>query len=140
MKTICLRFSDVYAPEAGTIKLHDAVIKKYGFVWYGKFGNKISSKYLSEILANGPVKILLLKAGSTERYWATLEDFSYEEQKVYPSYYRNNLGSAHTWLKITKIEKAPDDIADRCFTSRGNTLTSILKKTMGAYFIIEIKD
>ena len=30
-------------------------------VWYGKTSNKISSKHLKEILANGPVRIILLK-------------------------------------------------------------------------------
>ena len=68
MKTICLRFSDVFAPEQGTIKLHQDVIKKYGFVWYGKTRNKISAKLLQEILTEGPVKIILLKASSNERY------------------------------------------------------------------------
>lgn len=140
MRTICLRFSDAYAPEQGTIKLHQDVIKKSGFVWYGKTSNKISKKYLEEILANGPAKILLLKAGGTERYWATMEEFSYSEQKEHPSYYQNYLSNISTWIKISKIERAPDDIADKCLTSTGKVLSSILKKTFGAYFVIEYKE
>ena len=137
MKTICLRFSDVFAPEQGTIKLHQDVIKKHGFVWYGKTSNKISHKHLKEILSNGPVKIVLLKAGSNERYWAVLENYSYEEQKEHPNYYGQYLSNISTWLKITNIERAPDDVADKCYTSTGKVLSSILKKTFGAYFIVD---
>ena len=39
MKTVALRFSDNYAPEEGMIFLHQQLIDKYGYVWYGKFGN-----------------------------------------------------------------------------------------------------
>ena len=140
MKTICLRFSDAYAPSKGTIQLHQEVIDEKGFVWYGKRSNKINQKYLKEILENGPAKILLLKAGGTERYWATLEDFSYDKQSIHPSYYSEYISDISTWLKITKIERADDNVADKCLTSTGKTLSSILKKTFGAYFVIEYKD
>ena len=84
-----------------------------------------------------PVKIVLLKAGSNERYWAVLENYSYEEQKEHPNYYGQYLSNISTWLKITNIERAPDDVADKCYTSTGKVLSSILKKTFGAYFIVD---
>ena len=41
MKTIALRYSDNYAPEEGMLYHHKQIIEKYGYVWYGKFGNRI---------------------------------------------------------------------------------------------------
>ena len=36
MRTIALRFSNNFAPEAGTIVEHQEIIAELGFVWYGK--------------------------------------------------------------------------------------------------------
>ena len=141
MRTLALRFSDTFAPRGGTIKEHEKIINSRGFVWYGKLGNKISPKIFNEILSSGPVRILMIKASSTERYWATLEEVSYEEKKEHPSYYGWDTLNMKTWLKITKIEKAPDDILEKCIIpSTGNRLSDIYKRSMGSYFNIEIEE
>ena len=44
MKTIALRFADNIAPKDGTIAEHEKIIERYGFVWYGKFGARVSEK------------------------------------------------------------------------------------------------
>ena len=139
MKSLALRFSDNFAPKSGTIEEHKKIINNKGFVWYGKVGNKISTKILDGILANGPVKILLVKSSSPERYWATIEAYSYEKQKDHPAYYEGNIDNMNTWLKITKIEIAEDGILDRCITSSGKKLSEIYKKSMGSYFCIEVQ-
>lgn len=139
MRTICLRFSDAFAPKEGTIRLHQEEIEKNGYVWYGKLGNKISEKVLNEIVKSESKKILLVKSGSTERYWATVVAFDYEYQKEHPSYYTDYM-FMKTWLKITKIEKAPDDIINRCtVASTKKCLADIFKKTMSACFIVDIE-
>ncbi len=139
MKTIALRFSDNFAPKSGTIAEHEKVLAEKGFVWYGKLGNRISPKILSSILTNGPTKILMIKAGSPERYWATLEEYSYEKQNIHPEYYGQEVVNMNTWLKITKFEQAEVDILKRCIIpSTGNRLSDIYKKTMGSYFNIEV--
>ena len=141
MKTIALRFSDNFAPKCGTIAEHQKIISEKGFVWYGKIGNKISPKVTKTILDNGIANILLIKAGSDERYWATVVDCSYEKQKIFPSYYGQEANHMKTWFKITKIENAPSNILEKCIIpSTGNRLSDIYKKSMGAYFIIEIED
>lgn len=44
MKTIALRFADNYAPPEEIIKLHEDLITKFGYVWYGKFVNLLSQE------------------------------------------------------------------------------------------------
>ena len=134
-----LRFSDNFSPKSATIEEHRKIIKSKGYVWYGKVGCKISTKILDEILANGPVKILLVKSSSPERYWATVEQYSYEKQSNYPAYYEDVIDNMNTWLKITKIEEAEEGIVDRCITSTGKKLSEIYKKSMGSYFRIEVE-
>ena len=141
MRTIALRFSDTFAPKTGTIREHNKIIGECGYVWYGKIGSKISPKIFDEILSNGPVKILMIKASSPDRYWATLEDVSYKEQKPHPKYYGIEASYMKTWLKITKIDEAPENILERCFIpSTGNRLSDIYKRSMGAHFNIEVKE
>ena len=139
MRTIALRFSDNFAPKNGTIEEHKKIINSQGYVWYGKLGNKISPKIFDLILANGPVKILLIKASSSERYWATLENVSYEMQSVHPDYYGRDAAYMNTWLKITKIESADNNILEKCIIpSTGSKLSDIYKKSMGSYFNIDV--
>ena len=52
MRTIALRFSNNFAPEIGTIAAHEEVIKKKGYVWYGKLGCRVSKKSVKDILKN----------------------------------------------------------------------------------------
>lgn len=139
VKTIVLRFSDNFAPKSGTIAEHEKIINRSGFVWYGKLGNRISPKVFESILNNGPAKILMIKASSSERYWATLEEVSYERQSLHPEYYGFETTRMNTWLKITKFETAESDILEKCIIlSTGNKLSDIYKKSMGSYFNVEI--
>ena len=61
MKVLALRFSDNYAPEEGTIRLHEELINEYGFVWYGKFGNKIKQSTIDEMMDTEDPKFLMIK-------------------------------------------------------------------------------
>ena len=71
MKTIALRFGEHFSPDCGTIAAHQAVIDKYGYVWYGKMGAPVSSKAQSAVMNNEPPRILLIRSGRAERYWAS---------------------------------------------------------------------
>ena len=137
MKTIALRFSDNFAPKDGTMAEHQKIISTNGYVWYGKLGNKISPKVMHEILKNGPVQIVFIKSGSSDRFLADLIDVSYERQTVHPAYYGNDATFMKTWLKLSNIQKVDNDILDNCsIASTGKKINDILKKTMGSYFII----
>lgn len=142
MKTIALRFSDNYAPKEGMIYLHQQLIDKYGFVWYGKFGNKVAKDFIKKLLDTGEPKILLIKSGGIERYWMHFiaqQDEKPEADKI-PEYYRNNCDDIKCWFKVIKFEKAEKDVLSKCFVlSSGDCLSNASKHSMNPYFKIEYR-
>lgn len=142
MRTIALRFSDNYAPEEGMICLHQQLIDDYGYVWYGKFGNKISKEIITEQLKSNDPKILLIKSGSIERYWmhfAAHQENVPELDKI-PNYYRHNCNDIKCWFKVVRFEKAEKDVLSKCFVlSSGDCLSKSSKHSMNPYFKIEYK-
>lgn len=142
MKTIALRFSDNYAPKEGMIFLHQNIIDNYGFVWYGKFGSKISKDFIEEQLKTKDPKILLIKSGSIERYWVHFTDFqeNIPNLEQIPSYYRNNCKDIKCWFKVIRFEKADKDVLSKCFVlSSGDCLSNASKHSMNPYFKIEYR-
>ena len=140
MKTIALRFSDSFAPHAGTISEHQRVIDYEGYVWYGKLGAAVSEKTCNEILSNDNPKILLIHSGKPFRYWAYVDEISRTcpEYKKIPEYYREKVDRFHTWFRVRKIEKADNHIMSKCFvTSSNSKLSEVSRHSMSPYFIIE---
>lgn len=143
MKTIALRFADNYAPADGTIKLHEDVITKFGYVWYGKFGNSLSQKNIEMLLEMKERKFLLIKSGCQERYWVYFEDIKKEDIDIdaIPEYYRNDKGRVKCWFKVTKFEKADSKVMSKCFvSSNGSLLSNTSKYSMSPYFVIDYKE
>ena len=142
MKTVALRFSDRFAPSEGTIKAHENLIKKNGFVWYGKLGLPLSQKAIDYIKENSDPKILLIHSGKAARYWAHITEVLKEEPESngIPSYYRENREMFKTWFKVVEFETAPKDIMGNCTViSSGQTLGEVSKHSMSPYFIIEVE-
>lgn len=140
MKTIALRFSENFAPECGTIKAHEELIIKNGFVWYGKLGNKISANISETIINNNVSRILLINSGKQNRYWAYISEISYEVPDIefIPEYYRYNTDKFKTWFKVERFEEAPKDIMQNCYvTSSKAVLSEASKHSMSPYFKIE---
>ena len=143
MDTVALRFSDSIAPTGGTIKAHEAIIKKLGYVWYGKFGSSISAKVRETILKNEKPKVLLIHSGTNSRYWAVIEDISRTAPSAneFPSYYHDKKDRCGSWLKVLRFEKAESDIMSKCFVkSSGAVLSNASRRSMSPYFIIEYKE
>lgn len=139
MRTIALRFADMIAPQDGTIVEHEKIIDKLGYVWYGKFGARVSDKNKSVILASEDKRILLIHSGTSRRYWLYIEDITYDtpEMTAIPAYYRHIAGTIKTWFKVTKIEKAEKDVMGRCtIVSSGSSLSAVSKHSMNPYFVI----
>lgn len=140
MNTIALRFSDNYAPKEGTINLHNEVIKRKGFVWYGKFGSSISKDIKEELLSLENPKILLISSGTNKRFWAFIEDIKSEIDELdnVPSYYRNDANKIKCWFKIVKIEKADSNVMSNCYLrSTHRPLSESSRHCMNPYFKIE---
>lgn len=140
MKTIALRFGEHFAPECGTIAAHKSVIDEYGYVWYGKMGSAVSLKVINDILNNEQPRILLIRSGKVERYWAYISEIKHEvvEQEAIPEYYRGTADKFKTWFKVVKFENAERDVMSRCFvSSSGAALGEASKHSMSPYFIID---
>ena len=142
MKTIALRFSDNYAPKEGMIFLHQELINNLGYVWYGKFGNKISKEIIEEQLKTDDPKLLLIKSGSVERYWLHFTQYQEElpELNGIPEYYRNSSDDIKCWFKVVRFERAEKDVLSKCFViSSGDCLSNASKHSMNPYFKIEYR-
>ncbi len=133
MKILSLRFGENFAPECGTILAHQEMINKNGFVWYGKFGNAVSDNIIKTIFKEKEPKLLLIKSGTPERYWAYIEKAQRQapESRYVPEYYRDMMNKVKCWFKIIKIEKAPSDVMSKCFiVSSGAQLSAMSKVSM----------
>lgn len=143
MKTIALRFSNIFAPECGTIEAHEELIKKNGYVWYGKLGNKIAASVFSDILENDKPRILLIHSGATNRHWAYVDKIQHEmpEKEDIPEYHRNEAENFKTWFRVIRFEDAPRNILSKCtVASSGQELGIASKHSMNPYFKIIAPD
>lgn len=143
IKTIALRFSDNYAPLEGTIKLHQDVIYKFGYAWYGKFENSLSQKNIDMLFKMEEKKFLLIKSGCQERYWVYFEDIRKENINInaVPSYYRNDIKRIKCWFRILEFEKVDSKVMSKCFViSNGALLSNTSKYSMSPYFVIDCKE
>ena len=142
MKTIALRFAENFAPKCGTIKAHEEIIDKHGYVWYGKLGSAVSFKVISTILSNDEPKILLIRSGRSERYWAYVTDITNKcpPSDEIPTYYRNGSDKFKTWFKVTRFELTDKNIMSQfVVASSKQELGIISKASLSPYFIIESK-
>lgn len=140
MKTIALRFGEHFSPECGTIAAHQAIIDKIGHVWYGKMGSAVSEKVISDIKRADQPRILLIRSGRTERYWAKVLEIQHTVPSLseIPEYYRDTAGTFKTWFKVSEFELADRDVMSKCrVASSGNALGEVSKHSMSPYFIIE---
>ena len=143
MKTIALRFADNFAPEGGTIKAHERLIREHGFVWYGKLGAAISSRAKHSVLDNDNPKILLIHSGTPFRYWAFVEDITRDlpDSIAIPKYCANMSEKFGCWFKITRFEEAEKTVMSQfVVTSSGKVLTEASRRSMSPYFIIESRE
>ena len=140
MKTIALRFSDQFAPAEGTIQAHQSQLEINGAVWYGKMGTRISERARVLIFSNEHPRILLIHSGKADRYWAYVEAIQYETPSFtdIPAYYRDKTDNFHTWFRITRFEKAENDILSQYVViSSGQPLSFVSRHSMSPYYMIE---
>lgn len=144
MKTISLRYDENFAPECGTIQAHQDMIEKNGFVWYGNLGSPFSNEVISDVLNNEKPKILLIRSGGIERYWAYIDKIQNETPPLdeIPEYYRNYAKTIYkSWVRVIRFEKAPKDIMSYCFVvSSGSLLSTVSKYSLNPYAFIEVKE
>ena len=141
MDTIALRFGEHFSPECGTIKAHQEMINKLGYVWYGKMGSPISEKAEKAIKTEKEPKILLIQSGKTGRFWAYVVEMQRKLPPLdeIPPYYRDKADKFSFWFKIVKFEEAPKNIMSFCRVKSSRTpLNLVSKHCLNPYFIIEV--
>lgn len=140
MKTIALRFGEMFSPEGGTIQAHQELIDQNGHVWYGKLGSPVSASIAKQITSQDGLKILLIHSGGIDRWWAYVEEIQRDIPPLdeIPEYYRGNAEKFKSWFKITRFEKADKDVMQHCVvSSSGKQLSVASRQSMSPYFIIE---
>ncbi|SFG07192.1 hypothetical protein SAMN04487761_10378 [Lachnospiraceae bacterium C7] len=144
MKTVAIRFADKYAPQEGTIALHEKVIEDKGYVWFGKLGSPISEATAKIVLENEEAKILLLHSGKKERYWAYVTEIRRikpDDVSAIPTYYEPKINDFTTWFRITKFELAEKDILSKCVVASSKAvLQDAAKRSMSSFFVIETEE
>lgn len=106
-------------------------------------GSRISDKVRKEIVGDKGCKILLIRSGFTERYWAYVDCISDSPDDIdaVPKYYRDDIVKFKTWLKITAFEEAPKDIMSKCVViSSGQPLGNVSRHSMSPYFKITYEE
>lgn len=140
MRTIALRFFNSFAPECGTIRAHEELIKSNGYVWYGKLGSKISARVAEEVINNATPRILLIHSGSTKRYWAFINKIQNDTPPLteIPSYYRDRADDFASWFRVLRFEDAEKNVLSHCYvSSSGKPLSIASRHSMSPYFIID---
>lgn len=140
MKTIALRFGEHFAPACGTIAAHEVIIDQLGYVWYGKMGSCVSVKNQVEIMNNKEPRILLIRSGKVERYWAYVSEITNKTPAPdgIPEYYRDTRYMFKTWFKITRFQLAEKDVMSKyVVASSKSPLGMVSKHSMSPFFIIE---
>lgn len=142
MKTVALRFGEHFSPACGTIAAHEKIINTVGYVWYGKMGAALSRSIIETIMSSESPRILLIRSGKAERYWAEIEAIQHEkpEMSAIPEYYRDKAEAFKTWFKVKRFVCAEKDVMGKCqVASSGRILRDASKHSMSPYFIIEYK-
>ncbi len=140
MRTIALRFGEHFSPPCGTIAAHQEIIDSIGHVWYGKMGTAVSDKVIASIRSMEQPRILLIRSGKAERYWAYITEIQRKTppENEIPEYYRDSAKSFKTWFKVKEFKLAARDVMSKCkVASSGNALGDVSKHSMSPYFIIE---
>lgn len=140
MKVLSLRYGENFAPPCGTMSAHKSLISTYGFVWYGKFGCPISKKVVTQVMNEKPARVLFIKSGTSERYWAEIEAITRQrpEERFIPEYYRFMVSKVKCWIKIKRIYVAPHNIMSQCVVvSSGIPLSIASKASMNPCLLVE---
>ena len=142
MRTVALRYAENFSPECGTIAAHQEVIEHEGSVWYGKFGSPISASVAGKLLRADTPRILLIRSGGADRWWAHVDRIQRErpDESLIPSYYERVGDKFNCWFHVPRFERAPKDVMSHCVVaSSGRTLSNASRHSMSPYFIIDYK-
>lgn len=118
MKSLTLRLGKKFALESETIQAHLDLLDKFGYVWYGKFGNLLIKPKTNAFLKE-----------NNHRYGAfisVIKDGCLELDKV-SFYYKDKTEEVKIWLKFLKINPTSLDVMKYCKVSLGHVFKGTFK-------------
>jgi hypothetical protein len=144
---ILVRYGEQIAPEEGTISAHDAIIRKKGFVWLGKFGKKISQSMYNilkkQIKKDKPTYIFMIKRDNKKYvvHAAVLEDvvFSKPDTDYIPEYYANKRIFSQCYFKIIEFIPINSEILYELIGRSSNLpIIETLAKSMAGMMYVKL--
>lgn len=145
---LLLRFGEHLSPDADTIQQHVLVLRKRGYVWYGKLGQKLSHERLNRVvsrcLETGEPCVYLASSSKADRRFFALVvdqvcygDMSPGELDAVPQYMRTRSRQVSAWLRVRALEPVDPDVMNGfVVTSSGNPLRLALSTSTSATMYI----
>lgn len=133
---LVLKYNTTIEPQC--IELHQEIIKKDGFCWFGKVGKYPSKIILEKVLSeDNPILILFAK---NKAHICSLEGVSFSKEKdSVPLYYEEKYIVPDIYFKLRSIE--PMDISlvsDAVVCSSGKKLKDSLFRTMASFTLYQM--
>ena len=139
---LLMKYSEVFGKDP--IRSHMDVLKKKGFVWFGKFGTKPSDKTLNSVLNNGIYNIIL-HYSKGKSYLCQVSEVSLNHPiENYPKYY-DELDALKNkpfkiYFKLTKITELNEKyLREFSLASTGEPAGRSLRNSMASIFILRKK-
>jgi hypothetical protein len=146
---LVVRFSDNLFSVGAVTEKHNEVVSKFGFVWFGKFGNLISEQRIEmlnhQITKGIPTFIYLVKGNRKKStfYQADLLEIARQlpngGEKHFPKYYiqYDLVRFINTWFKISQITPVGSSALLKLKTvSSINSIQETLVRSSSGYFLV----
>lgn len=146
---VLMRFSDQLGSIGDTIAAHTQVIEKYGAVWFGKIGQTIGNKRLSQLnlqCERGiPTYLYLAQRGQFYRgkMIQIVQEVPSGQRRLLPTYYSQTgiLKYMHLWAKISSLEKVrANDMGTLLSVRSGMGVPETLSTGMAPLFFVRQKE
>jgi hypothetical protein len=145
---LIVRYSDAHAPPEGTLIAHQAVVDRFGYVWFGKFGRRIGPPTLQRMrqfaMGIAPAGVVLVTTSGAEYVctYCRLLDAGFavpeDEASAVPDYYRRYPIPPSTWLKLSRFRSLSPAQADRITLFEAHVpLSEGLRKSWSGHFLAD---
>lgn len=134
---LCIKFTNIGGFDC--IEKHLQLIKKYGYVWFGKIGNKPAEKTLNRMIEEKSNYILL--KDSENAFLCEFEAFSEinPDNSKFPKYYQTEIMPTRNfsiWFKLVSIIQIHDltILNDVVLKTSFNPILETASKSMASHF------
>lgn len=147
---LVIRFSDTMFGVGDVISNHNAVVEKYGAVWFGKLGGTLSLRRIEllnkQISQRIPTALYLIKGNRKKstpykaHILAVARGFPKKEKELVPLYYaeKKMLKYMNAWVKLGHIEQVEmNDLKQLKAINSIFPLEETLVRSSSGYFLVQ---